>query len=53
MVQATHEAVVNSLIANADMTGRDGHFVPALPHAPLLALLGEAVNQTGPSGGGR
>jgi L-aminopeptidase/D-esterase-like protein len=43
VVQATHEAVVNSLIANADMTGRDGHFVPALPHAPLLALLGAAA----------
>jgi D-aminopeptidase len=39
VVQATHEAVLNSLIANADMTGRDGHLVPALPHAPLLALL--------------
>ena len=43
VVQATHEAVVNSLIANADMTGRDGHFVAALPHAPLLALLREGA----------
>jgi hypothetical protein len=25
------------------MTGRDDHFVPALPHAPLLALLGEGT----------
>jgi len=30
-VQATEEAILNSLIANDDMTGRDGNFVPALP----------------------
>jgi D-aminopeptidase len=39
VVQAIDEAIVNSLIANEDMTGRDGHRVPALPHAPLMALL--------------
>ena len=30
-VQATEEAILNSLTANDDMTGRDGNFVPALP----------------------
>ena len=39
VVQAIDEAIVDSLIANQDMTGRDGHFVPALPQAALLALL--------------
>ena len=39
VVQAIDEAIVGSLVANQDMTGRDGHFVPALPHAALLALL--------------
>ena len=31
VVQATEEAVVNALVANEDMTGRDGHRTPALP----------------------
>ena len=39
VVEAIDEAIVNSLIANRDMTGRDDHFVPALPQAALLALL--------------
>ncbi|MGH3292289.1 MAG: P1 family peptidase, partial [Trebonia sp.] len=30
VVQATEEAVANALIANEDMTGRDGHRSPAL-----------------------
>jgi L-aminopeptidase/D-esterase-like protein len=38
-VQATEEAVLDSLFCNADMTGRDGHFVPALPEA----VIGEAL----------
>jgi L-aminopeptidase/D-esterase-like protein len=38
-VQATDEAVINAMIANRSMTGRDGHTVPALPHAPLVDLL--------------
>lgn len=32
VVQASEEAVLNSLVVNVDMTGRDGNFVPALPH---------------------
>jgi L-aminopeptidase/D-esterase-like protein len=31
VVNATEEAILNSLTANDDMTGRDGNFVPALP----------------------
>jgi D-aminopeptidase len=30
-IQATEEAILNSLTINEDMTGRDGNFVPALP----------------------
>jgi L-aminopeptidase/D-esterase-like protein len=38
-VEATEEAVVNALVDNHDMTGRDGHHVEALPHDRLRALL--------------
>ncbi|KPL66817.1 aminopeptidase [Erythrobacter sp. SG61-1L] len=38
-VQATDEAIVNALAAGRDMTGVDGHFVPALDHAQLRAIL--------------
>jgi L-aminopeptidase/D-esterase-like protein len=37
VVYATEEAILNSLVANEDMTGRDGHFVPALPHDVVCA----------------
>jgi len=36
-IQATEEAILNSLTANEDMTGRDGNFVPALPREWLNA----------------
>lgn len=39
-IQATEEAILNSLTANEDMTGRDGNFVPALPKAWLRARFG-------------
>ena len=39
VVQATEEAVANALIANEDMTGRDGHRTPALPRERLAAIL--------------
>ncbi len=39
VVQAVEEAVVNALIANATMIGRDGHRSPALPVDRLTALL--------------
>ena len=32
VVQSVEEAILNALVANEDMTGRDGNFVPALPH---------------------
>jgi D-aminopeptidase len=38
-VQATEEAVVNALIDNHDMTGRDNHRVEALPHDRVRELL--------------
>ncbi|TPM41852.1 P1 family peptidase [Mesorhizobium sp. B2-3-4] len=39
VVQAAEEAVLNALIANQDMTGRDGNRSPALPHEKLVASL--------------
>lgn len=38
-VQATEEAIVNALVANKSMTGRDGHHVDALPHDRVRELL--------------
>jgi D-aminopeptidase len=38
-VEATEEAVANALVANEDMTGRDGHHSPALPRDRVAALL--------------
>ncbi len=43
VVQATEEAVLNSLVANAAMTGRDGNRTPALPHDKVMAALGKAA----------
>jgi D-aminopeptidase len=39
VVQATEEAIVNALVDNHDMTGRDNHIVPALPQDRVRALL--------------
>jgi len=39
VVQATEEATVNALVDNRDMTGRDNHRVPALPHDRVRELL--------------
>jgi L-aminopeptidase/D-esterase-like protein len=38
-VQAMDEAVIDALVANRTMTGRDGFTVPALPHDAVRALL--------------
>ena len=39
VVQATEEAVVNALVDNQTMTGRDNHRVEALPHDRLREIL--------------
>ena len=39
VVQATEEAVANALVANEDMTGRDGHRSPALPRDRVAELI--------------
>ncbi len=46
-VQSVEEAIVNALVANSDMTGRDGHKVDALPHDRLGAAL-RKYNRVGP-----
>jgi len=38
-VESVEEAIVNALVANQTMTGRDGHRVDALPHDRLRAVL--------------
>jgi L-aminopeptidase/D-esterase-like protein len=38
-VQAVEEAIVNALVANQGMTGRDNHHVDALPHERVRELL--------------
>jgi L-aminopeptidase/D-esterase-like protein len=40
-VQAAEEAVIDAMIANRAMTGRDGITIPALPHDRLCDLLRE------------
>ena len=39
VVQATEEAVVNALVDNDSMTGRDNHHVEAVPHDRLRELM--------------
>jgi L-aminopeptidase/D-esterase-like protein len=39
VVQATEEAVVNALIDNHSMTGRDNHRVDAMPHDRLREIM--------------
>ncbi|TKB60838.1 MAG: hypothetical protein E5W81_21000, partial [Mesorhizobium sp.] len=40
VVQSVEEAILNALVANEDMTGRDGNFVPALPKTWLEGRFG-------------
>jgi len=39
VVQCVEESVVNALVANEEMVGRDGHRTPALPHDRVRELL--------------
>jgi L-aminopeptidase/D-esterase-like protein len=39
VVQAAEEAVINALVANDDMTGRDGHRTPALPRDRVAEII--------------
>ena len=38
-IEATEEAILNSLFAAEDMTGRDGHKIEALPLDPVLKIM--------------
>jgi len=38
-VEATEEAIVNALVAARDMRGQDSHYVLAIPHEELRAVL--------------
>lgn len=40
VIQSVEEAILNALVANDDMTGRDGNFVPALPKTWLRETFG-------------
>jgi L-aminopeptidase/D-esterase-like protein len=42
VVQTVEEAILNAMVANEDMRGRDGNFVPALPKTWLRETFGPA-----------
>jgi len=42
VIEATEEAILNSLFAGETMTGRDGHTIKALPREKVLEMLREA-----------
>ncbi len=50
VVESVDEAVIDSMIANAPMTGRDGQQVRALPHDALLELLERYLRGDGTGG---
>ncbi len=41
VIEATEEAILNSLFAAETMTGRDGHKVEAIPKNEILRILKE------------
>lgn len=43
VVQSVEEAVLNALIVNDEMVGRDGHRSPRLPQDRLRRLLGDGT----------
>ena len=38
-IEATEEAIVNSMVANETMVGRDGNTAIALPHDRLVEIM--------------
>ena len=50
VVEATEEAVLNSLLQAVTVTGRDGHTSFGLPAGPLRALLEGPAQRRGESG---
>ena len=46
-IQAVDEAVLNALFTNSEMTGRDGHFIAALPRQRVRDLLAAAGRLSG------
>jgi L-aminopeptidase/D-esterase-like protein len=44
-VQSVEEAIVNALVDNQSMTGRDGHHVDALPHDRVRELMAKYRRQ--------
>lgn len=44
-IEATEEAIINSLFAAESMTGRDGHFAPALPIDEILKIRKEYLDR--------
>jgi hypothetical protein len=50
VVQSVEESVLNALVVNDDMVGRDGHRSPRLPHDRLTALLEIAGNSGSQNG---
>jgi D-aminopeptidase len=49
VVQATEEAVLNSLVANNEMTGRDGHRSPALPRDRVAEIVASRTTPASPT----
>ncbi|GAA2798206.1 P1 family peptidase [Saccharopolyspora taberi] len=47
VIQCVEEAVLNALVVNETMVGRDGHRSPALPHDELLRCLREGNVELG------
>jgi D-aminopeptidase len=47
-VEATEEAVLNSMLAAPTVTGRDGNTSPGLPVQPVRELLRASGRFTGP-----
>ena len=49
-IEATSEALWNSLFMAKDTKGRDGHFVPALPLGPVLDAMGKSPKASSGTG---